>query len=156
MAEERQLVALMLTDMVGYTRLSQQDEARALRLLDDHNQVIRDSIQAHGGRAVKGTGDGFLAEFPSALQAVSCAIDIQRRFFDRNRSVEEGERFDVRIGLHVGDVVRRDGDVFGDGVNITARLEPLAGPEESAFRQASATRCGTRSDVPSSALVGSN
>jgi adenylate cyclase len=127
MAEDRQLVALMLTDMVGYTRLSQQDEARALRLLDDHNQAIRDSIQAHGGRAVKGTGDGFLAEFPSALQAVSCAIDIQRRFFDRNRSVEEGERFAVRIGLHVGDVVRRDGDVFGDGVNITARLEPLAG-----------------------------
>jgi len=127
MAEERQLVALMLTDMVGYTRLSQQDEARALRLLDAHNEAIRDSIQAHGGRTIKGTGDGFLVEFPSALQAVSCAIDIQRRFHDRNRSVDESERFSVRIGLHVGDVVRRDGDVFGDGVNIAARIEPLAG-----------------------------
>ncbi len=127
MSEERQLVALMLTDMVGYTRLSQQDEARALRLLDDHNKAIRDSVQAHGGRTIKGTGDGFLVEFPSALQAVSCAIDVQRRFHDRNRGVEEGDRFSVRIGLHVGDVVRRDGDVFGDGVNITARIEPLAG-----------------------------
>ncbi len=128
MGEERQLVALMLTDMVGYTRLSQQDEARALRLLDEHGNAIRDSVQAHGGHTIKGTGDGFLVEFPSALQAVSCAVDIQRRFHDRNRNVEEGERFNVRIGLHVGDVVRRDGDVFGDGVNITARLEPLAGP----------------------------
>ncbi len=126
--ERRQLVALMLTDMVGYTRLSQTDEARALRLLDDHGKAIRDSVQAHGGRTIKGTGDGFLVEFPSALQAVSCAIDIQRRFHDRNRSVEEADRFDVRIGLHVGDVVRRDDDVFGDGVNITARIEPLAGP----------------------------
>ncbi len=126
MADERQLVALMLTDMVGYTRLSQQDEARALRLLDVHNEAIRDSVETHGGRAIKGTGDGFLVEFPSALQAVSCAIDIQRRFHDRNRGVDEGERFSVRIGLHVGDVVRRDGDVFGDGVNITARVEPLA------------------------------
>ncbi len=127
MSEERQLVALMLTDMVGYTRLSQQDEARALRLLDVHNEALRSSIQAHGGRVIKGTGDGFLVEFPSALQAASCAVDIQRRFHDRNRGVEESERFAVRIGLHVGDVVRRDGDVFGDGVNITARIEPLAG-----------------------------
>ncbi|MCX6093473.1 MAG: tetratricopeptide repeat protein [Candidatus Bipolaricaulota bacterium] len=126
--DERQLVALMLTDMVGYSRLSQVDEARALRLLEEHNQGIRDSVQAHGGRAIKGTGDGFLVEFPSALQAVSCAVDIQRRFHDRNRGVEETERFEVRIGLHLGDVVRRDGDVFGDGVNITARIEPLAGP----------------------------
>jgi adenylate cyclase len=128
MSEDRQLVALMLTDMVGYSRLSQQDEARALRLLSDHDASIRDSVQTHGGRAVKGTGDGFLVEFPSALQAVSCAIDIQRRFHDRDRAVEEADRFAVRIGLHVGDVVRRDGDVFGDGVNITARIEPLAGP----------------------------
>lgn len=126
--EERQLVALMLTDMVGYTRLSQTDEARALRLLDIHNRVIRDSVQSHGGRTIKGTGDGFLVEFPSALQAVSCAVDIQRQFHDRDRAVEEQERFSVRIGLHVGDVVRRDGDVLGDGVNITARIEPLAGP----------------------------
>ncbi len=126
--ERRQLVALMLTDMVGYTRLSQADEARALRLLEDHGATIRDSVETHGGRAIKGTGDGFLVEFPSALQAVSCAINIQRRFHDRNRAVAEGERFSVRIGLHVGDVVRRDDDVFGDGVNITARIEPLAAP----------------------------
>ncbi len=126
--ERRQLVALMLTDMVGYTRLSQADEARALRLLEDHGATIRDSVETHGGRAIKGTGDGFLVEFPSALQAVSCAIDIQRRFHDRNRAVAEEERFSVRIGLHVGDVVRRDDDVFGDGVNITARIEPLASP----------------------------
>ncbi len=125
--ERRQLVALMLTDMVGYSRLSQRDEARALRLLEVHDAAIRDSVQAHGGRAIKGTGDGFLVEFPSALQAMSCAIDIQRRFDDRNRKVEEADRFAVRIGLHLGDVVRRDEDVFGDGVNITARLEPLAG-----------------------------
>jgi len=72
MAEERQLVALMLTGMVGYTRLSHQDEARALRLLDEHGKAIRGSVLAHGGRTIKGTGDGFLVEFPSALQAASC------------------------------------------------------------------------------------
>ncbi|MGB2984011.1 MAG: adenylate/guanylate cyclase domain-containing protein, partial [Candidatus Bipolaricaulia bacterium] len=129
MAEEtRRLSALMITDMVGYTRLSQRDEARALRLLEEHNVVIRDSVASHGGREVKHTGDGFFVEFPSALQAVSCSIDIQRRLYDRNTTAAETERFNVRIGLHLGDVVDREGDVFGDGVNITSRIEPLALP----------------------------
>ncbi|MEW5826392.1 MAG: adenylate/guanylate cyclase domain-containing protein [Candidatus Bipolaricaulota bacterium] len=128
MAETRQLVALMLTDMVGYTRLAQSDEARALRLVEEHAAAIRESVKAHGGRSVKSTGDGFLVEFPSALQAVSCALDVQRRFHDRNRAAQPEDQFAVRIGLHVGDVVRRGEDVYGDGVNITSRIEPLAAP----------------------------
>ena len=126
--EVRRLSALMITDMVGYTRLSQRNETLALRLLDEHNRLIRDSVVSHGGREVKHTGDGFLVEFPSALQAVSCSIDIQRRLYERNDHSAESERFNVRIGLHVGDVVHRSGDVFGDGVNITSRIEPLATP----------------------------
>jgi adenylate cyclase len=126
--ETRQLVALMLTDMVGYTKTSQQDEAKALRWLDEHDRVIRGSVEGHGGRIIKGTGDGFLVEFPSALQAVTCAVDIQRVFHDRNTRSEPSDRFFVRIGLHVGDVVRRGDDIFGDGVNIVSRIEPLAAP----------------------------
>jgi len=126
--EVRRLSALMITDMVGYARLSHRNEVLALRLLDEHNRLIRDSVVSHGGREIKHTGDGFLVEFPSALQAVSCSIDIQRRLHERNDHSVKPERFSVRIGLHVGDVVYRSGDVFGDGVNITSRIEPLAAP----------------------------
>lgn len=144
----RQLVALMLTDMVGYTRLSQQDERRALRLLDDHNALILVSIDSHGGRVVKGTGDGFLVEFPSALQAVTCAVEIQHRVHDRNARNDAADCFEVRIGLHVGDVVRREGDLFGDGVNIASRIEPLASPGGICLSQAVHAQVWNKMDRP--------
>ena len=146
--DTRKLAALMITDMVGYTRLSQRDEARALRLLQEHNVLIRESVDAHGGREVKHTGDGFLIEFPSALQSVSCSIDIQRQLRDRNEKADEVDQFSIRIGLHVGDVVHRDGDVFGDGVNITSRIEPLALPGGICLSQSVQAQVWNKIDRP--------
>jgi TolB-like protein/class 3 adenylate cyclase/Flp pilus assembly protein TadD len=123
---ERKLAAIMFTDMVGYSALSQRDEALALVLLREHQRLLRPIFARHAGHEVKVTGDGFLVEFTSALQAVRCAIAIQKDIIQRNSSEAPGRRFQVRIGLHLGDVEVRDGDVFGDGVNIAARVEPLA------------------------------
>jgi class 3 adenylate cyclase/tetratricopeptide (TPR) repeat protein len=124
---QRRLAAIMLTDMVGYSALTQRDEALALRLLDEHCLLVREALRSHQGREVKTLGDGFLVEFESALDAVDCAVDIQRRFEERNRA-HGPERILLRIGLHLGDVVHDGGDVLGDAVNIAARLEPLAEP----------------------------
>jgi TolB-like protein/class 3 adenylate cyclase/cytochrome c-type biogenesis protein CcmH/NrfG len=116
----------MFTDMVGYSALAQRNEALALDLLAEHQRRLRPIFPQHGGREIKSTGDGFLVEFSSALQAVRCAIAIQRALVEQNASAASERRIQVRIGLHVGDVEVRDGDVFGDGVNIAARVEPLA------------------------------
>ncbi len=124
----RQLAAIMLTDVVGYTALTQTDEALTLALLAEHAALLRPLFAEHSGREVKGTGDGFLVEFPSALQAVRCAVEIQRALYERNAAVSLDRAIQVRIGVHLGDVVHRAGDIFGDGVNITARIEPLAEP----------------------------
>ncbi len=117
----------MLTDMVGFAALTQRDEALALRLLDEHRALVRPALAQHRGREVKTLGDGFLVEFESTLDATACAIEIQRRFEERNRTSGH-ERILLRIGLHVGDVVHDMGDVYGDAVNIASRLEPLAEP----------------------------
>jgi TolB-like protein/tetratricopeptide (TPR) repeat protein len=126
--DTRQLVAIMLTDVVGYTALTQTDEALTLALLEEHTALLRPLFAEHGGREVKGTGDGFLVEFQSALQAVRCAVEIQRALHERNVAVPLDRTIHLRIGIHLGDVVHRGGDIFGDGVNITARIEPLAEP----------------------------
>ena len=126
--EQRKLAAIMFTDMVGYSALAQRNEALALELLREQQQVLRPVVAKHGGREVKEMGDGFLLEFASALQATHCAIAIQKALVERNSSVDATRRIEVRIGLHLGDVEVRDGDVFGDGVNIAARVEPFADP----------------------------
>jgi class 3 adenylate cyclase len=120
----RKLAAIMFTDMVGFSALTQSDEAKALKLLAEHNEIFRAVLGKHEGREVKSTGDGFLLEFPSALNAVQCAIEVQQTLHDRN--LIEEDKIGVRIGIHLGDVVSRDGDIFGDGVNIASRIEPLA------------------------------
>ncbi len=125
-SEHRKLAAIMFTDMVGYSALTQRNEALALALVHEQQRLLRPIFTQHSGREVKGTGDGFLVEFASALQAMSCAIDMQKALVQYNASAPAERRIQVRIGLHVGDVVVRDGDVFGDGVNIAARIEPLA------------------------------
>ena len=126
--DTRQLAAILLTDVVGYTALTQTDEALTLALLEEHSTLLRPLFAEHEGREVKCTGDGFLVEFPSALQAVRCAVEIQRALHERNAAVPLDRVIHLRIGIHVGDVVHRGGDIFGDGVNITARIEPLAQP----------------------------
>jgi tetratricopeptide (TPR) repeat protein len=117
----------MLTDIVGYTSLTQRDEAGALRLLEEHRQIVRPLLRDHAGREVKTIGDAFLVEFGNALDATRCAIAIQKSLHERN-SRTSSTRIEIRIGLHVGDVVQQSGDIYGDAVNIVSRVEPMAEP----------------------------
>lgn len=117
----------MFTDMVGYSALANRGEREALALLDEHNGLLRPLFAAHGGVEINTTGDGFHVEFSSALEAVRCAIDMQKALRKRNTD-SAGTPIAIRIGIHLGDVEARDGDLHGDVVNIAARLEPLAAP----------------------------
>ena len=117
----------MVTDMVGYSALAQTDEGAALKLLDAHRNLLRPIVQGFLGTEVKTIGDGFLIEFASALEATKCAVEIQRAHRDYNERTPQ-RRMAVRIGIHVGDVVHSEGDVYGDAVNIASRIEPLAEP----------------------------
>jgi TolB-like protein/class 3 adenylate cyclase/Flp pilus assembly protein TadD len=117
----------MFTDMVGYSALSQRDDQLALELLEEHRRLLREIFPRFHGTEVKTIGDAFLVEFNSALEAAQCAIAIQRALVKRNADVPPDRRIELKIGIHIGDVVHRDGDVFGDGVNIASRIEPVAG-----------------------------
>ena len=124
--EQRKLVAIMFTDMVGYGALAQKNEALALKLLDEHRQLLRPLFRKYNGTEIKTIGDAFLVEFISALDAVHCAAEIQKILREYNASSRETIKIQIRIGLHVGDVVYRENDVLGDGVNTASRIEPLA------------------------------
>ena len=115
----------MFIDVVGFTQLSQRNEEKALALLDEYREVLRPLFSTNGGKEVKTIGDGFLVEFGSALQAVRCAFGIQQALHDRNSS-RSGDAVKARIGVHVGDVVHSQNDIYGDAVNIASRIEPLA------------------------------
>src|SRR6188472_2667698 len=126
--ETRKLAAIMFTDIVGFSRQMGADEARMLRLLDVHNRIIKQAVAEHHGTVIKTVGDAFLVDFPSVVHAVQCAQQIQAQFHTHN--IESPyEQIHVRIGIHSGDIVQRDGDVFGDGVNIASRLQALAEPD---------------------------
>src|SRR5258708_7719254 len=126
--EQRLLAAIMFTDMVGFSAGSQRDEALAVELLGEQQAIVRGAICAHDGREIKTEGDGFLLTFSSALHAVRCAIAIQTAVSVRNGNEPQERRFQLRIGIHVGDVLARGDDLIGDGVNVAARIEPLAEP----------------------------
>src|SRR2546429_6436552 len=125
-AEQRKLAAIMFTDMVGYSALSQRDDKLAQELLEEHRQLLREIFPRFHGAEIKTIGDAFLVEFNSALEAAQCAIEIQRALAKRNADIPPDRRIEVRIGIHIGDVVHRAGDVYGDGVNIASRIEQLA------------------------------
>ena len=126
---ERRLAAIFALDMVGFSRLIEDDEAGTLARQKAHRaELIDPSIANHHGRIVKGTGDGLLAEFPSAVDAVDCSAEIQRAMPDREADVSADRRIAFRIGINVGDIVAEDGDIYGDGVNVAARIEALADP----------------------------
>ncbi|HEX4696414.1 MAG TPA: adenylate/guanylate cyclase domain-containing protein [Candidatus Udaeobacter sp.] len=125
--EQRKLAAIMFTDMVGYSALSQRDDRLALELLEEHRHLLREIFPQFYGTEIKTIGDAFLVEFGSALEAAQCAIEIQRTLAKRNHDVTHDRRIDLKIGIHIGDVVHRNGDVYGDGVNIASRIEQLAG-----------------------------
>src|SRR5580765_6808352 len=124
----RKLAAIMFTDMVGYSALTQKNEALALDLLEEHRKILRPFFGKHGGREIDTAGDSFFVEFNSAVEATNCAIEIQTVLHERNKIQSSERQILLRIGLHIGDVVYIDEHVHGDGVNIAARMEPLAQP----------------------------
>ena len=142
MTETRKLAAILVSDVVGYSRLTGADEDRILaRLRTLRSDLIDPIISVHHGRVVKRTGDGAIVEFRSVVDAVNLAIEVQRAMVERNAEVAPDKRIEFRIGIHLGDVVEEsDGDLMGDGVNIAARLQGVAKPggiciSEDAYRQ---------------------
>jgi TolB-like protein/class 3 adenylate cyclase len=126
---ERRLAAILAADVAGYSRLMGADEEGTLERLKAHRrQLIHPKVQEHHGRIVKTTGDGMLVEFPSVVDAVRCAVEVQRAMLDPNTETPEDKRIAFRIGINLGDVIIDGGDIYGDGVNIAARLEALAEP----------------------------
>src|SRR5215471_11762525 len=138
---ERRLAAILAADVAGYSRLTGQDEEGTHSQLQGHLRSLVDpKIGEHRGRVVKNTGDGLLAEFSSVVDAVRCAVAVQRGMAERNINVPREKRIEFRIGINVGDVIIDRGDIFGDGVNVAARLEGLAEPggiciSDDAYRQ---------------------
>jgi adenylate cyclase len=142
MSETRKLAAILVADIVGYSRLASVDEERTLaRVRGLRSDLIDPAIAAHHGRIVKRTGDGAIVEFRSVVDAVRCAIEVQNGLIERNAGVPPERRIEYRVGIHLGDIVEEsDGDLMGDGVNIAARLEGIAKPgaiclSEDAYRQ---------------------
>ena len=142
MSDTRKLAAILVADVVGYSRLAGADEERTLaRLRALRSDLIDPSIALHRGRIVKLTGDGSIIEFRSVVDAVRCAIEVQTGMVERNAGLPPDKRIEFRVGVHLGDVVEEaDGDLMGDGVNIAARLEGIAKPgaiclSEDAYRQ---------------------
>src|ERR1700757_3653443 len=142
MSETRKIAAILVSDVVGYSRLAGADEDRILaRLRGLRSDLIDPTIAVHNGRVVKRTGDGAIVEFRSVVDAVRLAIEIQNAMVERNAGVPVDRRIVFRMGIHIGDVVEEsDGDLMGDGVNIAARLEGVAKPgaiclSEDAYRQ---------------------
>jgi class 3 adenylate cyclase len=140
--ETRKLAAILVADIVGYSRLASVDEERTLaRVRGLRSDLIDPAIAAHHGRIVKRTGDGAIIEFRSVVDAVRCAFEVQNGLIERNFGLPPERRIEYRVGVHLGDVVEEsDGDLMGDGVNIAARLEGVAQPgaiclSEDAYRQ---------------------
>ena len=130
MSETRKLAAILVSDIVGYSRLAGADEDRILaRLRTLRSDLIDPTIAVHHGRIVKRTGDGGTVEFRSVVDAVRCAMEVQTGLAERNAGLPPEKRIEYRVGIHLGDVVEEaDGDLMGDGVNIAARLEGIAKP----------------------------
>src|SRR5215469_3731145 len=129
MSQSRRLAAILAADVAAYSRLMEADEEGTLAQLSAiRTELFDPAITAHNGRLVKTTGDGLLVEFGSVVDALRCATDVQARMAERNAPASVDRRIEFRIGIHQGDIVVEDGDIFGDGVNIAARLEGLAQP----------------------------
>src|SRR3989442_1108649 len=127
--DQRRLAAIISADAAGYSRLMGQDDSGTLAALKAHRRELIDpKIAEYGGRIVKTTGDGLLLQFPSVVDAVRCAVDVQRGMAERNATVPPEHRIDFRVGINLGDIIIDGDDIFGDGVNVAARLQALADP----------------------------
>src|SRR5579872_4899776 len=145
---ERRLAAVVAADMVGFSRLMEVDEAGTLARLKTHRiELIDPAIAKNRGRIIKTTGDGMLLEFQSVVDAVTCAAEIQRRMARRNADVAPARMIQFRIGINLGDVIVDGDDIFGDGVNIAARLETLAEPGGICISAAVRDQVGDRLDI---------
>ncbi|MBA2435105.1 MAG: adenylate/guanylate cyclase domain-containing protein, partial [Chthoniobacterales bacterium] len=144
----RRLTAIFAADVVGYSRLMGANEAGTLTALEKlRTEVLEPRINAHEGRTVKLTGDGMLVEFPSVVSAVACAVEMQRTMRERNADAPPGQRMEFRIGINLGDVIVEGEDIFGDGVNVAARLESVATPGGIAVSQSVCDHVGNRLNV---------
>src|SRR5262245_48457301 len=145
---QRRLAAILAADVVGYSRLMAANEVGTLAGLKAHRKELVDGkITEHQGRIVKVTGDGMLVEFPSVVNAVACAAEIQRSMRERNADVPEDRRIEFRIGVNLGDIIVEDNDIFGDGVNLAARIESIAKPGGVAVSGSVRDNVGDRLDL---------
>ncbi len=128
MKSTRRLAAIMFTDMVGFSALTYQDELLSKEIVDEHREIIRQFIRAHNGNENQTTGDGFLIEFPSAVDAVQCAIEVQTYFHEKSKHLTLDRKIQIRIGIHLGDIIIEGTQFHSNGVNIAARIEPMAPP----------------------------
>jgi class 3 adenylate cyclase len=158
MSETRKIAAILVSDVVGYSRLAGADEDRALaRLRAVRSDLIDPIIAVHHGRVVKRTGDGAIVEFRSVVDAVRCAIEVQHGMIERNAGVPAERRIEFRVGIHLGDVVEEsDGDLMGDGVNIAARLEGVAKPGAICLSEQAYWQVKSRLDLKVSDLARRN
>src|SRR5499427_10797548 len=129
MSQTRRLAAILAADVAGYSRLMGADEEGTHDRLKAHlGELVNPKIREHRGRIVKNTGDGFLAEFGSVVDGVRCAVEVQQETAERNAAIAPEKRIEFRIGVNLGDVIVEEHDIFGDGVNVAARLEAMADP----------------------------
>ena len=155
---ERRLAAILAADVAGYSRLMGVDEEGTLAALKAYRRELVDpKISEHRGRIVKTTGDGVLVEFASAVDAVRCAMEIQHSMAERNAEIPEDHRIEFRIGINIGDIIIDEGDIFGDGVNVAARIETLAKPgaiclSDNAYQQIKGKLAVDVSDIGEKAL----
>jgi adenylate cyclase len=141
---QRRLAAILAADVAGYSRLMGADEEGTLATLKELRRDLADpKIKEHRGRIVKTTGDGLLVEFGSVVDAVRCAVEVQREMAARNVGIPDGRRIQFRVGINLGDIIKDGRDIYGDGVNVAARLEALAEPGGSASIGSCVTRCAT-------------
>ena len=136
----RKLAAILSADVAGYSRLMQDDEAATVKTLEAYKQIISDLVKQHRGRVVDSPGDNLLAEFASVVDAVQCAVATQKELQARNAELPENRRMQFRIGVNLGDVIEEGERIYGDGVNIAARLESLADPGGSASPRQRSTK----------------
>src|SRR5467141_2566632 len=145
---ERRLTAILAADVVGYSRLMGANESGTVVTLETlRSDFINPKIGEHQGRIVKLTGDGMLVEFPSVVNAVACAAEVQRGVRKRNAGVPQDQRIEFRMGVNVGDVIVQGEDIFGDGVNVAARLESIAPVGGITVSQAARDHIGKRLDL---------
>jgi class 3 adenylate cyclase len=138
----------MFTDIVGYSKMTQSNEQLAMKLMREHNELLRPIFFKYNGHEIKTIGDAFLLEFPNVLDATHCAIECQNTLFERNKDLPVEQQVRIRIGIHVGDVIFENNDIFGDGVNIAARIQPLADPGGICVSEDVARQIQNKIDIP--------